>query len=153
MIVLLATFGVCIVSALIPLVNAEAYLVAVAASTDNVNLWLVCSVAAVGQMVGKVIWYEAGRRSMDWSWIRKRMARPKRQRQLTLWQERVQGRPFFSAVVVFASAFVGIPPFAVMSVLAGQLKMSFPVFLVTGLVGRALRFGLIVQGISMIHFG
>lgn len=153
MTVLLATLGVCVVSALVPLVNAEAYLAGVAATVDNPNVWVLCSVAALGQMVGKVIWYDVGRRSLRWSWIQKKMSTPKRQRQLQTWQGRVHGRPVVSGLALFASALVGIPPFAVMSVLAGQLRMSFVVFVLTGFVGRAARFGLILGGVSMIHLG
>jgi membrane protein YqaA with SNARE-associated domain len=150
MILLLTTLGVCALSALVPLVNAEAYLAAVATQADHVDLWMLGLVAAAGQMVGKVLWYDVGRRSMRWSWIERRMATPKRQRQLATWRDRAQGRPVYAGLVLFASAFVGIPPFAVTSVAAGQLAMSFPLFLATGFAGRAARFLLILEGVALI---
>lgn len=153
MVILFATLGVSFASALIPLVNVEAYLGAVVATTNGLNLWLLCITAGVGQMAGKVLWYEAGRRSMDLAWIRRKMSSPKRQGQLELWRSRVQGRPVLSGAVLLASAFVGIPPYAVISVLAGQLRTSFLLFLVTGLVGRTGRFAVVAFGVSMVPFG
>jgi membrane protein YqaA with SNARE-associated domain len=153
MLLLLATLGVSFGSALIPLVNVEAYLGAVTATTDNTNLWMLVVSAGVGQMVGKVLWYEAGRRSMEWSYIRKKMSTPKRQQQLEHWRTRVQGRPVFSGALLLASAFTGIPPYAVISVLAGQLRIPFLLFLVTGFVGRTGRFAVVTFGVSMVPFG
>ncbi|HET7329014.1 MAG TPA: VTT domain-containing protein [Nocardioidaceae bacterium] len=153
MVILLATFGVAFVSALIPLVNVEAYLGAVVATVGDANIWALCVVAGVGQMIGKVLWYGAGRRSMELAWVRKKMSAPKRQAQLRLWRARVQGRPLFSGAVLLASAFVGLPPYAVISVLAGQLRMSFTLFCVTGLVGRIARFAVVAFGVAVVPFG
>lgn len=150
---LLATAGIAFASALIPLINVEAYLAAVVSTTDDLNVWALCIVAGVGQMLGKVLWYEAGRRSMDLAWIRRKMSTPKRQAQLELWRSRVQGRPVLSGAVLLGSAFGGIPPYAVISVLAGQLRMSFVLFCVTGLIGRTGRFAVIAFGFSMMPFG
>jgi membrane protein YqaA with SNARE-associated domain len=152
MLLLLATLGVSFGSALVPLINVEAYLGAVTATTDGVNLWMLVVSAGIGQMLGKVLWYEAGRRSMEWSYIRKKMSTPKRQAQLELWRNRVQGRPVFSGAVLLASAFTGIPPYAVISVLAGQLRISFVLFLLTGLIGRTGRFAVVTFGVSMVPF-
>lgn len=150
---LLVTLGVAFASALIPLINLETYLGAVVATTDNHNVWLLCVTAGIGQMLGKVLWYEAGRRSMEFAWVRKKMSSPKRQAQLELWRTRVQGRPVLGGAVLLASAFAGVPPYAVISVLAGQLRMSFALFCVTGLVGRTGRFAVVAFGVSMFPLG
>jgi membrane protein YqaA with SNARE-associated domain len=42
--------------------------------------------------------------------------------------------------VTLVSAFSGVPPFAVFSVLAGSLRMPWWLFLPAGLVGRFARF-------------
>ena len=47
---------------------------------------------------------------------------------------------------MFLSAFSGFPPFAILSVLAGQLRMSLTLFFVLGLVGRWLRFTAVLGG-------
>lgn len=61
---ILATFGYCVVSALIPIFNAEAYVGAVAAVFDNIGVWAVASAAAGGQMVGKLVYFVLGRSSI-----------------------------------------------------------------------------------------
>ena len=52
--------------------------------------------------------------------------------------------------LVFLSAFTGFPPFAVLSVLAGQLRMSLTLFLALGLVGRWLRFAAVLGGAAWL---
>ena len=51
-----------------------------------------------------------------------------------------------AAGLVLVSAYSGFPPFAVLAVLAGQLRMSLTLFLTVGLVGRWLRFATILGG-------
>lgn len=152
MLILVATLSVSFASALVPLVNVEAYLGAITAASENPNIWALCVAAGLGQMAGKVLWYEAGRRSTELAWIRKKMASPLRQQQLELWRGRVQGRPVVSGAVLLASAFSGIPPYAVISVLAGQLRIPFVLFLATGFVGRVGRFAVVAFGVSMLLF-
>ena len=50
-----------------------------------------------------------------------------------------------TAIVAFVSALVGVPPFFLVSILAGALGMNFWLFFLTGLVGRCLRLTLIVE--------
>ena len=48
--------------------------------------------------------------------------------------------------LVFLSAASGFPPFAIVAVLAGQLRMSLTLFFVLGLLGRWLRFAAVLGG-------
>ena len=73
---LLATFAMGVLSAVFPLVNMETYIAGIAALIGDINIWLVAFVAGVGQSVGKIPWYEVSRRSMDWAYIKKKMAQP-----------------------------------------------------------------------------
>lgn len=138
-----STLGFAIASALVPVLNIEIYLSALAAA-EPVDVWLLALAAAAGQMIGKVVYYVLGRSSLDWAWVRRKTDKPKFQAALARWQTRVEGRPWFAAGCVLLSASVGIPPFAIVSVLAGTLRMSFTMFVVVGLVGRVLRFASIL---------
>ncbi|MBA3780664.1 VTT domain-containing protein [Nocardioides sp. InS609-2] len=144
---LIGTFFFSFGSALIPILNAEAY-VAVAANTYPAIL--IASVAAVGQMVGKTLWYYAGANAEKLPWIHARMDKPKSRASMEKWQERTQGRPWFTAALLFASAWAGIPPYAVMAALAGVLRVNFLVFLLTGLVGRFLRFWIVAAAATSL---
>lgn len=137
---LAATFCYCIASALIPLINAEAYVGAVAATFTGHSIWLVAAAAAGGQMVGKVAYFLIGRNSLRWSWVRRKIESPKWQRTFLTWQRRIGGRPWLAAVLLLVSAALGFPPFAVVSVVAGQLRVPLTLFVVVGFVGRLLRF-------------
>lgn len=146
-----ATFLVCVVSALLPLVNAEAYLGAAATQVSSAAaVWLLATWAAAGQMVGKAAWFLAGRRALDWAWLRRRTAGPRWQARLDLWQRRTQERPVWGSVLMLASATVGFPPFAVMSFLAGRLGFPFAWFLVVGFLGRLLRFAAVLGGAGVL---
>jgi membrane protein YqaA with SNARE-associated domain len=147
---LVLTFGVCLVSALIPLVNAEAYLVALGVATDPAGLWLIAFVAGLGQTAGKLIWYEVGRRALTWSFTRRKMSNPKAQRLRKLWHDRLEARPVVSGSVLFLAASVGIPPLFVMAVVAGQLEINRVWFTIIVLVGRTLRFAAVLGGLAWV---
>jgi membrane protein YqaA with SNARE-associated domain len=142
----LALLGVSFASALIPLINLEVYLVGLGTVAGTEHVWLLATVAGVGQMVGKLVWYYLGANSLRWGWIRRKVEKPKAQAKLELWRRRTQERPLVGAVLLFASASTGFPPFAIVAVLAGQLRMNVALFLVVGTVGRTLRFAAFLGG-------
>jgi len=144
---LLSTFGFCIASALVPVLNAEVYLAALAAS-ESPPLWPMAAVAAVGQMLGKIVYYYLGKSSLDWRWVKKKTDTPRFQAGLARWRGRLEHRPWAAAGLVLVSASVGLPPFAVVAVLAGALRMSLAMFVVVGFVGRLLRFASILGAAS-----
>ena len=146
----LALLGVAFASALVPLINIEVYLVGLAAVASPENVWLLSAVAGVGQMAGKLIWYYLGANALRWGWIRRKAEAPKAQAKLELWRRRTHDRPVISALLLFASAWSGFPPFAVVAVLAGQLRMNVTLFLVVGTVGRTLRFAMFLGGAAWL---
>ena len=147
---LLAVLGVAFVSALVPLVNIEAYLGVRSTVGSLHSIWLLGLAAALGQMVGKLVWYYLGANSLSWAWVRRRMDKPKAQERLARWQTRTATRPVLAGALVFGSAFSGFPPFAILSVLAGQLRMNVMLFFALGLVGRWLRFAGVLGGAAWL---
>lgn len=137
-------------SALVPVVNIEAYLGLRAAVAEVNDLWLLGFVAAAGQMVGKVIWYLIGASSLEWGWVKRRVEKPKAQARLVKWRTRTEERPVLAGALVFASAVTGFPPFAIVAVLAGQLRMNLTAFFVLGLAGRWLRFTAVIGGVAWL---
>jgi membrane protein YqaA with SNARE-associated domain len=143
---LLGVLGVAFASALVPLVNIEAYL-GVRGSVGGIdNVWVLGLAAGFGQVVGKVVWYYLGASSLHWGWVRRRMETPKAQARLETWRLRTHERPVLAGALVFGSAFSGFPPFAILSVLAGQLRMQLALFFGLGLAGRWLRFTAVLGG-------
>ncbi len=147
---LLTTFGVAVASALFPLINIEAYIAGVGALVDTFGIWPVSIVAAAGQTLGKVLWYEVGRSSMRWGYIRRKMESPGWQRQYDKVKTRIDSRPWMGMLLLFASASLGFPPLAIMAVFAGQLRFNRIWFYLVTFVGRTLRFAAVLGGISWL---
>ncbi len=149
MTVLAATLGVCLVSAWVPVVNAEAYLGAVA-TQEVVAWWALALAAAAGQMLGKVGFFLLGRQSLSWGWLTRKMARARVDRWVDRMTRAADARPTAAWAVVLTSAAVGLPPFAVISFLAGQVRVSLTAFVLLGTVGRFARFAGIVLGVESL---
>lgn len=147
---LLAVFLIGLVSAVLPLVNIEAYLGLRAAVASMGSIWVMAMVAAGGQMVGKLVWYYLGASSLQWGWIRRKVELPKNRARLETWRARIHDRPVAAGAMLFVSAYSGLPPFAIISVLAGQLRISLPLFVGLGLLGRWLRFVTILGGVAWL---
>lgn len=152
---LLALLGVAFVSALVPVVNLEVYLGGLALLGASAGAWdiaILSGVAAVGQMVGKLLFFLAGRGvlTLPGRLRHDRVSKPPTPRRarnaarLARWQERVQARPWLATAFVGGSASVGLPPFAVVSVLAGTMRVPLAVFAAAGLVGRWARFAVVL---------
>lgn len=148
---LLLLLGVGFSSALVPVVNIEAYLAVRAVVGGAVGVWTFSLVAAVGQMLGKLIWYRIGASSLGWSWVRRRVETPKALARLELWRARTQERPGVAGASVLVSSLLGVPPFAVLAVVAGQLRMNLALFLSLGLLGRWLRFAGVLGGMAWLE--
>lgn len=138
-------------SALVPVINIEAYLALLAAVSDVGSVWVLALTAAVGQMFGKLLWYRIGASSLGWGWVRRKVEKPKARARLELWRARTHQRPVVAGALVFVSAVTGLPPFAVLSVVAGQLRMNLTLFLGIGLLGRWVRFAAVLGGVSWLE--
>lgn len=150
MIDLLTLAVVGFVSALVPVVNIEAYLAVRAAVAGTGSVWWLAPAAALGQMAGKLVWYQVGASSLNWRWVRRKIEKPRAMARLELWRARTHERPVLAGALVLVSAVLGLPPFAVLAVVAGQLRMSLPIFLVLGLAGRWLRFAAVLAGVAWL---
>jgi membrane protein YqaA with SNARE-associated domain len=142
----LGVLGIGFVSAVVPLVNIEAYLGVRASVAATGSVWLLGLAAALGQMLGKLVWYYLGASSLSWRWVRRRVETPKAQERLERWRHRTHERPVVAGGLVFLSAVTGFPPFAILAVLAGQLRMQVWMFFTLGLVGRWVRFTAVLGG-------
>lgn len=143
------TFGVSIASALFPLINMEVILGGMAATVGG-HAFTLAVIAGAGQTLGKIVWYEATRRSIETDWVQKKLSGEKVRTSYARWQARMEGRPFFAGAIMLISAFGGIPPLLVMAAVAGALKMRMWVFLPTIFVGRTLRFWLVLAGVESL---
>ena len=130
-------------SALLPVVNAEAFVLLTAARSGPAPAWAMVLALAVGQTAGKLVLFESARRGAT-AWLsRLHRGTEKQPRAMSRWSGRVsaglrsrRGGP----AVVLTSAALGLPPLAVVSLAAGAAGQRHLVFGVTCLVGRTARF-------------
>ena len=140
------TFLFCVASALIPVLNAEAYLAVMATQMPDLSYWQIAVVGAAGQTVGKLIWFYAGIYSMKLPWLQRKMDKPTWQEKYDRWSERINGRPFVSGALCATAGVIGVPPLAIVAVLAGALRMNVVIFTVTVFAGRVIRFWVVLAG-------
>jgi len=145
----LTTFALSIVSALVPFLPIEVYILGAGATESGTATGISLGIAAgAGATVGKIIWYEAARRGVESAWAQKKLAAPKVKAGYERWMARMEGRPIYAAVIIFIAASVGVPPLLVMAAVAGLLKMPLWIFVPTVLVGRTIRFSLLFLGVD-----
>jgi membrane protein YqaA with SNARE-associated domain len=133
-----ATFVYCFASGLLPFVNAEAFLIIISSALlTKSQLLMVTALATLGQMTAKCTMYSVARTSFK---------RPpqKYEDKLARARAKLEGWRYGSGFFIFVSAGTGFPPLYVISILAGMLKMNFVTFLVFGLAGRFIRFGIVL---------
>ena len=139
-------FIAAIVSALLPWVNAELMLLAVAAPLTSVGeLVPVVLVVTAGQVSGKSALYWIARRAFA-SAPHGRFARA-----VERWREACESRQRSAEAMMTLSAIFGLPPFYVTTVAAGALQVSFARFLVAAIFGRLVHFSVVALARVAIH--
>ena len=130
-------FGLTVVSAVVPWVNAELIVLSFPAlAQSQLELTALVLVATAGQMTGKIAVYWTGRGAGTLP--KKRTAEA-----IERWRQRLESKPASAPGFVFLSSAVGIPPFYLMSLVAGALKLGFGRYFFFGTCGRLVRFGLL----------
>ena len=129
-----------VVSALLPIVNAEAYALLAAARTHGVVSVAVVLALAMGQTIGKLVLFGAARRGsgrLHERLRRRGVGRAARRHDCVcgLMTRRRTGLP-----TVLASAAVGLPPLALVSLVAGASAQRRWEFGTICLLGRSARF-------------
>jgi len=136
--VYLGSFAIAVVSGIVPIVNAELYLIGLVLAIGGLPEALVLAVLiAAGQMVGKGVLYQAARgatRLGTWRTTRLAAKLDHARTKVGRWRS----KPYSA---LFVSASVGLPPLYLVTLVAGIRESRFRAFLLVGLAGRTLRFG------------
>lgn len=124
-----------VLSGLVPLINGEVALIVVVLATGKLGPALALAVlVAAGQMIAKIVLYQTARGASE--------LRPdsKLGRRIAHARERIARWNDKPLLVTFVSAITGLPPFYLVTLLAGALGVRFRTFLVLGIIGRVVRF-------------
>ncbi|UYG16573.1 hypothetical protein BRM3_13370 [Brachybacterium huguangmaarense] len=166
LLVLLGAVGYAALGALIPLFNTEIVAATVPVESHVAPL-LVALALGLGQTLGKLPYWLAGRGAERWSRLRApREKRPSRLRlprflvRLGAWIGRMGdavadwGRrgPWRMMLVTFLSGAIAIPPFIVWPVVVGAIDRSWWRFFVPAMAGRTLLF-LVIASIPELVVG
>lgn len=131
----LATLIISVLSGLVPVVNGELYLIGAILVTGDPAVALVLAViVAVGQMIAKIGLYYVARGATELG-RSTRLGDKLERAQLLV--ERWKHKPL---TLLAVSAVTGLPPFYLVSLVAGVVKIRLATFLVLGLAGRVIRF-------------
>jgi membrane protein YqaA with SNARE-associated domain len=129
-----ATLAWSLLAGLVPLFNSELYLVGAVVLTDGwptaVALALVMT---VGQTTAKILLYKAAAKGSELTNPRLAAKLARARELVTRWN----GKP---KLLLFVSAVTGLPPFYLVSLLAGAVRLDFRAFVVLSFIGRAIRF-------------
>jgi membrane protein YqaA with SNARE-associated domain len=151
---LLTSIGFGLVSAIVPVANAEAYIVASQVTALAGAIPIAVGVG-IGQTIGKVMLFLGVRRGREFAIFRRRRheTRPRpvgptglRVRALLARLLDLIGQKRWGLPIVLLAAVVGVPPLYAVALLAGATRMPVLGFALTVLVGRVTRFVLVATG-------
>lgn len=131
----LATLIIGVLSGLVPVINGELFLLgAIKLLADDVaGALVVALLMAVGQMIAKIVLYQAALTVTE-------LGTGKLAARLRAARERIDRWKNKPLTVLALSATLGLPPFYLVTLACGVLRIRFVPFLWIGLVGRIIRF-------------
>lgn len=133
----MTTFVGCLVGSFVPLVNTELVVLAAATAVPPVFLLPLVLLAASTQMGAKSVLYLAGGGML-------RLPVSRWTRRLHDAAQAGSRYQTGGGVLLFTSAFSGLPPFYLTSIASGAVRLPFARFLAIGFAGRLLRFAALV---------
>ncbi|MER7079447.1 membrane protein YqaA, SNARE-associated domain [Saccharopolyspora kobensis] len=138
-------FGVSVASALLPLISVELFAIGLVLNGPEIPWWLLAVVIATGQIGGKLLHFYAARGVIRLPKFFRRKNTGEKGGRWREWLERFrancQRRPVWTGAVLLVSATASLPPFAAVAVIAGWAKVPLSTFVITGFIGRFVRFG------------
>ncbi|BAK35966.1 hypothetical protein MLP_29520 [Microlunatus phosphovorus NM-1] len=151
-------FGV--VSAIVPVVNAELYVLA-SQVTLEVGVVPIAVGVGIGQTIGKCLLFYGVRRGRQFRFVQehreKVRAQPRGRVRQALHEAiqfllRLVGTKRWGLPITFVAAVAGIPPLYAVALLAGATRMKLLYFAPVVLVGRITRFLLVAYGVNLLPF-
>lgn len=122
----------------LPFSPTEPMLVAVAAYADQSLLLPVVVLATAAQIAAKAFLFAASAKA-------ERVLPTRARAMVARVRARLAGRRWLQILTVLVSAFVGLPPFYLVTVACGALRLPLSDYLIAGTIGRASRFTALVM--------
>ncbi len=135
--ILVLVVVVAVAGSLLPLSPMTPMLVGIALYAGPSLLLPVVAVAGVSEVMAKSLIYAAGSQADRALPLKKRASMDRARVYLT-------GKRSFRLAAIFGSALLGFPPFYIMTVACGALRLPLRDYLVAGAIGRAGRYAALV---------
>ena len=141
----LSCYGLAVASAVLPWLNAELMVLAVAGQAPSpARLAAIAMLATAGQVTGKAIVYWAARRATN-------AGASHLPTRVEAWRARAASRSAHPFAWALLSAVVGVPPLYVVTLLAGAARLSFPRFLCVTAAGRLVHFAALLAAPQVLQ--
>ena len=159
LVALLTSVGFGVVSAIVPVANAEAYVIGSQVSAVAGPVLIAVGVG-IGQTFGKLLLFLSVRHGKDLPFVRHRRAEARREpvskararfRAVVARLLELVGQKRWGLPIVLLAAVVGVPPLYAVALLAGATAMRAVWFALVVLVGRVTRFVLLALGVGGLH--
>ncbi|HEV3356122.1 MAG TPA: hypothetical protein VG247_04960 [Pseudonocardiaceae bacterium] len=170
---LLVTLGVATAAALIPPLSVELFTIGLILKQPEIPWWLLAGVITLGQFLGKLVYFYAGRGQIRLPQFLHRGAKaatadgPPRPpptdwrrywHRMVAWvvaawtwlRDKCHKHPYVMFGATACSSLIGLPPFAATCVLAGLAGLSLRAFALGVIPGRYIRFSLIAASPTMV---
>jgi len=135
----------CALGGVLPWVSSELVVLGAAVLLPPVTLPMLIVACAVGQMSSKTLVYGVTR------WAPHLL--PARARAFLARAERYRGRRPLLVGAVFAGSAVSLPPFYLVTLASGLLRVPFPLFVLAGLCGTSVRYSFLVWAACSLRSG
>ncbi len=173
LVALLTSLGFGTVSAIVPIANAEAYVIASQVTAVAGPIPIAVGVG-IGQSVGKLLLFLGVRRGRDFWFVRRHQpvsevtseagsepaempeaAAPTRIGRIQAWLRRhiaewlqLVGTKRWGLPIVLLAAVIGVPPLYAVALIAGASTMRAGWFFLVVVIGRVARFVLVALGVA-----
>jgi len=128
-----------------PWINGEAVVGAAALVTPRAHLPFLVAACAATQTASKLVLYAIAR------WMPERM--PERARRLLVRVERFRDRRALLAASVVSSSMIALPPFYLVTLASGALRVPIAHFALAGLIGTLVRYGAVALAAQALATG
>jgi membrane protein YqaA with SNARE-associated domain len=126
----------CAAGGAFPWISSEAVILGAALVLPVGQLPVLVLACATGQVVGKTVLYGLTR------WAPEKL--PRRAQALLAKTEPWRKKKKLLGAGLFSGALVSVPPFAVITLACGTLRLPFPIFIVAAFAGTVGRYGAIL---------
>lgn len=142
---MLAAFVVGFAFGLLPTGASELLAIAAGAVTPRALVLPLLVLLTVGHVLGKLIWYWLGT-------FGNRITHPRAQAWIAQAHRFNEEHPRLELGLMLSSAFASLPPFQLLAIGAGIVRVPVIAFLATALLGRFARFGLVALVPGVVQY-